>query len=299
MTFPSLGAANVKPGDVETNAVDRVVTVQGFGLRALASIRAFVADPSALTTRSWIGRLFGASPVSRASQMLYRDAAAELTVADSLSSLGREWSVVHGVTLSAEAVADPSRSRDEVSHVVAGPNGVFAITTVNAKGETVWVASSTFVHDGVRMPHLRDAEYNALRLSQQLYEVSGVRVEVVPVVVVANPRGLIINRAPRRVFVLTPTELVGWIRSHSTALAAKEFAAIGDAARALSARNAESFEPAEASLDRFRAVRKTVRAARRARIAWVTLALVSGWVLLVMVALFHEVWLYAPSGGAG
>lgn len=291
MTFPSLGAANVNSEDVEANAIDRDLTAPGFGLRALASIRRFVADPQALTTRSWIGRLFGASPVSRASQNLYREATAEFAVADSLSSLGREWSVVHGVTMSGDAATNSSRSRDEVSHVVAGPNGVFAVTTVNARGEMVWVASSTFVHDGVRMPHLRDAEYNALRLSQQLYEVSGVRVEVVPVVVVSNPRGLIINRAPRRVVVLTPSEVVGWFRSHSATLAEKEFTVIADAARALSARHGFSSEDAGASLTRFRAIRKSVGSARRARIAWVTLALVSAWVLLVAVVLFHGAWL--------
>ncbi|MBX3093914.1 MAG: NERD domain-containing protein [Cryobacterium sp.] len=291
MTFPSLGAANVKPGDVEAIAAAPELAAQGFGLRALGSIRRFVADPKSLMTRSWLGRLFGASPVARASQVLYRDAAAELAVADSVSSLGREWGVVHAIAVSADAAADSSRSRDDVSHVVAGPNGVFAVTTVNARGETVWVASSTFVHDGVRMPHLRDAEYNALRLSQQLYEVSGVRVEVVPVVVVANPRGLIINRAPRRVFVLAPGEVVGWVRSQPAALVEKEFTAITDAARALRARDAASSEAADASLDRFRAIRKSVGSARRARIAWVTLALVSGWALLVVVVLFHGAWL--------
>lgn len=291
MTFPSPGAENVRSEDVEENAVDRELTAQGSGLRAFASIRMFVADPKALKARSWIGRLFGRSPISRASETLYREAAAELVVADSVTALGGGWSVVHGIAMSGDATAQPSRSRDDVSHLVAGPKGVFAVTTVDARGETVWVASSTFVHDGVRMPHLRDAEYNALRLSQQLYEVSGVRVEVVPVVVVANPRGLIINRAPRRVLVLTPGEVGGWMRSHSSTLAVEEITVIVDAARVLSARSSISAEPAEASLSRFRAIRRRVGSARRARIVWLTLALVSGWVLLVVAALFYKAWI--------
>lgn len=291
MAGTSLGAANVTPGDTGESAVEHETTSPDFGLRAFASIRLFVADPAALRARSWFGRLFGVSPVSRESRTLYRDGAAELVVADSVSALGDEWSVVHGIPMSGDASSITPRSRDDVSHLVAGPNGVFAITTVNARGESVWVASSTFVHDGVRMSHLRDAEYNVLRISQQLYEASGVRVEVVPAVVIANPRGLIINRAPRRVFVLTPGEVATWIRSHPSMLAGDELVAIADAARALAAVDTGSSESTEQVLDRFRAVRRHVSAARQARITWVTLALVSAWVLLVVAVLLREGWL--------
>ena len=246
---------------------------------------------------SWIGRVIGVSPIIRNSAVLYRHAIAELVVADTLGSLGAGWAIVHEIGLGAGTSSRAAQARDSISHVAVGANGVFAVTTVNVGGEPVWVASSAFVQGGVRMHHLRDAEYNALRLSQRLFELSGVRVEIMPAVVVATPRDLIINRAPRRVSVLTPSELVGWVRSHSSSVATDQLSAVASAAVKLAAVEAEAAstrvrgsESIDEGFDRMRRVRKVVHAARRVRIAWVAAGLVGVWVTIVSVALYRSTW---------
>src|SRR5690606_8214436 len=147
--------------------------------------------------------------------------------------LGDGWHVVHGVNLCGDVGAGAEAPRDDVSHIVVSDRGVFAVTTVNPGGASVWVSANSFVHDGVRMAHLRDAEFNALRLSQKLYERSGLRVEVVPGVVVANPRRLIIDRRPLRVSVLRPREIRSWVESYPSTFSAEESDALAHAAGAL------------------------------------------------------------------
>src|SRR5690606_34508111 len=147
------------PSPLETKQAPR-----GTGVRAGASIRSFLADVSPTPAQSRIARLFGMSPLTKTSDSLYRAAVAELMVAEIVSSLGNEWHVIHGIEVG--DTDGKNERRDDVSHLLAGPEGVFAITTVNLSGEPVWVAASVFIQDGVRMPHVRDAEFNALRLSQ-------------------------------------------------------------------------------------------------------------------------------------
>lgn len=280
MTFHSPSASNVTE-----------MASSSSGVRTAAHILEFLADPARVRTASWIARFFGTSPIARESAALYRDAIAELAVADSVNSLGSGWRVIHDIDPGGDGSAHSSRVRDVISHLIVGANGVFAVTAVNVQGEPVWVASSGFVQGGVRMPHLRDAEYNALRLSQRLFELSGIRVEVIPAVVVATPRDLIINRPPRRVSVLTPSEVGAWVRSHSNTVGAEEAASIVGAARRLAANGDSAGESISDSFDRMRRVRTAVRSARRIRIAWVTAGLVGLWVVLVFVMMYRHAWL--------
>lgn len=248
-------------------------------VRAGSSIRWFLDRWAPLGSPSWLGRLFGVSPLPRESGRDYREADTEFAVAERVGSLGDEWHVVHGMSLCGDAAAEVGPTRDDVSHVVIGERGVFAITVVNPSGLPVWLSAHSFVHDGVRMAHLRDAEYNALRLSQQLYERCGLRVEVMPGVVVANPRRLIIDRPPLRVAVLRPNDIASWVNAQSTTLSALEVGLVARTAHALAYLIDGSTLTDVLSL--FGAIHERVRHARSRRVGWIALGLLAVWILLV------------------
>lgn len=277
MESPHTSDADTQPPEPVGGEIDP--SPRGTVVRAGSGIRLFLDRWPPGDSPGWIGRLFGASPLPRASSRDYREAATEFAIAELLRGLGSEWRLAHGLTLRADGAGSAAAPRDDVGHVMVGDRGVFALTVVNPSGLSVWVSGHSFVHDGVRMSHLRDAEFNALRLSQKLYEHCGLRVEVIPGVVVANPRRLIIDRPPLRVAVLRPNEIVPWVNGHSRTLSVHEADVVAEAARML-VQGADGSTLADL-LTRFRDIRTRVLNARRRRIGWIALALLAGWMLLV------------------
>lgn len=255
---------------------------RGAAVRAGSSMRLFLDRWIPLPTQSFLARLFGVSPLPRESGSDYREASAEFSVTTLVSNLGDGWHVVHGVNLCGDATAEVEAPRDDVSHIIVNDRGVFALTTVNPDGASVWVSANSFVHDGVRMAHLRDAEFNALRLSQKLYERSGLRVEVVPGVVVANPRRLIIDRRPLRVSVLRPRELGSWVESYPSTLSIEESDALAHAAGSLG--RAGGPTPLAEVVEQFSEVHARVLRASRRRVGWIAVALLAVWFVLVAVS---------------
>ena len=278
MSEPSAVADPDTPPPSDETVTTRV-TPYGAVVHAGSRMRRFLSVWDNVTMPGLVGRIFGASPLPRGSGALYRDAVSEFTVAQIVGGLGAEWQVVHGPTLGGDAGNGVDTPRDEVSHIVVGDRGVFAVTTVNPGGGPVWVSANSFVHDGARMAHLRDAEYNALRLSQRLFEHCGLRVEVVPGVVVANPRRLIVDRHPRRVALLRPSQLTSWVSSHPPIFTAEESRAIARAAGALV--RADDSLPLSEVLARFGEAHTRVVHAGSRRIGWLALVLLALWVALV------------------
>lgn len=257
--------------------------ILGPGVRAGSSMRRFLDDWAEAPPRHPAARFVGASGLTRSSARLYRAAVAEFTVAQLAHRLADGGHVVHGLGRSGgEKVDEPPR--DDVSHLVIGERGVFALTTVNPGGRSVWVSANSFVQDGVRMAHLRDAEFNALRLSQRLFERSGLRVEVVPAVIVADPRRLIIDRRPSRVALLRPREVERWIQSHPRILSSDETEQIARTAAAIASARSSDASSFDELLARFRDVHQHVERAARRRIGLVAVALLALWVGLVAVA---------------
>ncbi|HRP99282.1 MAG TPA: hypothetical protein PK781_02330 [Terrimesophilobacter sp.] len=254
----------------------------GAAVRAGSNMRRFLSRWLPMPPPSFLGRLFGVSPLPRESGRDYREANAEYSVATIAASLGDDWHVIHGVNPCGESGVGTTLPRDDVSHVLIGERGVFALTTVNPGGASVWVSANSFVHDGARMSHLRDAEFNALRLSQKLYERSGLRVEVVPGVVVANPRRLIVDRRPQRVSVLRPREIASWVQSHPPIISGEESDALAHAANTLG-RVGEN-PPLAQVLERFGDVHALVNRAERRRVAWIAVTLLAVWFVLVAVS---------------
>lgn len=254
---------------------DRDEAPRGGAVRAGQAVRRFLDQWAPVATPGFLGRLFGFSPLAPHSGPHYREAATEHRVAEIIGELGDGWWVAHGISMCGD---EAPASRDDISHVIIGDRGAFSLTVVNPEGRSAWVSGHAFVHAGVRMAHLRDAEFNALRLSQQLYEQCGVRAEVRPAVVVANPRRLIVDRPPPRVAVLRPRELTTWMRSHPVALSVEERAVLAGAAAALADGGESGFARL---LARFSELHHRVVQARHRRLWWLAAALTALWVGLV------------------
>jgi hypothetical protein len=228
----------------------------------------------------------------------YAGALAEVQFADAVAGLGPEWTVLDAVPL---GPLDPDSPGDAVAeHVLIGPPGVFSVAIRNHVGERVWVGERTFIADGTRFPHLSDAEHVADLVSARLAAAVAGPVAVTSCLVVAAPAELRFGGTGRRVDVVVPDEVAGWLGGLPRLLSPT----VLDTYRA-AARDPDTWsQPGdvefgacfrceksrcetcrrETTSDRaaFDAVRRDVLRARRLRLAWVLLGLVVSQVSLLL-----------------
>jgi len=155
--------------------------------------------------RSALARFFGVSPLAASDRALYRAALGELLVGDALDNLGPEWDVLHVVPVSG---VDP-----EIDHLVIGPAGVFTIRTRNFPGEEIWVAGTALLVGAEQVSDIVDARIEADRAGELLSAAAGQPIAVTPVVVLVNPKKLVIREKPARVEVLSSRYLANWLKS--------------------------------------------------------------------------------------
>lgn len=137
-----------------------------------ASIEKLVQLHRNTRTRSVLARVFGRSPLGSEAHAVYRDAQAQLVVGGLLGRLPPEWSVISSA---------PSRSGGtSIDHVVAGPAGVFTISSKLHTGDDVWVADSILVVDRSTLGHITDARVQALTVTG-LLEATAPLADSVPV----------------------------------------------------------------------------------------------------------------------
>ena len=74
-----------------------------------------------------------------------------------LDRLGGGWLVVHAVPV--------GKAGSDIDHLVIGPAGVFTINAKYHEGMKVWVASKRVLVNGQRTDHLRNAVFEASRVS--------------------------------------------------------------------------------------------------------------------------------------
>lgn len=230
---------------------------------------------------SAFGRFFGVDPLDRGAAAAYSGALAEVTVSDALAALGDEWTVVDSVAV---ASGEPP-----VDHLVIGPPGTFSIRVRNHALERVWVVGRTFVAGGIRVPHIRDAEHEADLIAERMSAAAGLLITVSPCLVVAAPDALTVRPGGRRVHVLLPGEVAGWLASLPRQLSPG----------ALEARRAVALEPAfwaptAARSDsgqvrlNFDLVRAQIVRSRRRRLGWVISGAILSQLLLIGAVLFAQ-----------
>ncbi|WP_394553198.1 nuclease-related domain-containing protein [Agromyces sp. MMS24-JH15] len=95
-----------------------------------------------------------------------------------LAHVGPEWLVLHSVPVGA--------GEADIDHVLVGPPGVVAITTLHRPGRSVRVCGRTSMVGGRRVPHLRTAVHEAKRAARLLTTAVGFPVEAIGVVAVVG-----------------------------------------------------------------------------------------------------------------
>ena len=139
-----------------------IATADDLRLRAPAS--AVIAEALRVQAdaapRSAAARFLGRTPLSPESRSWFLGAIGELEVGRVLDRLGDEWLVIHAVPVGAAG--------SDIDHVVVGPAGVFTINSKYHEGMKVWVGGKTLMVNGQRTDHLRNAGFEAKRVTKLL-----------------------------------------------------------------------------------------------------------------------------------
>lgn len=139
----------------------------------------------------------------------YAGAVGERRVAEILSRLGEEWTVLHSVPVGSEG--------SDIDHVLIGPAGVYTINTKHHANKDVWVAGRALRVSNHPQHHISNAAFEARRAAKLLTQASGLTVETAGMVVVVGARKLVIKAAPDgddvTVGVVRDSELLGALQS--------------------------------------------------------------------------------------
>jgi hypothetical protein len=221
--------------------------------------------------RSVLERAFGADPIVSRARTAYRGALGEVAVAAMLTELGPGWFVAHEVPVGVAGT--------NVHHVLIGPPGVFTICLHNHTGCEVWVRSQGFTAGLQNHSHIRDAECAADRASMLLSDAVGFPVNVIPCVIVLDSRSLTIAKPPRRVALLTPRQLSGWLSQLPPVLSPHEVALLGMYSEERSTWREQPCGQVDVRglVHQFRQLQEAVTTARRRRVLWTTSGIVLAW----------------------
>lgn len=217
--------------------------------------RQLVAPP-----RTTVQRLFGSCPLSDDARPWYLGAVGEIAVGSILERLPEGWSARHALPVGAK--------ESDIDHVVVGPGGVFTINTKHHAGKNIWVAGRTMLVDGQSQQYIRNAEGESARLARLLGERMPHHVPVHPLIVLVDPKRIMVKAQPERVRVLNSHEIRRWLKRQpetlNPAAVADLLAVIDDP---MTWRATDVGDPAEARRQ-FAELHDRVRAASRRRRLW-------------------------------
>ena len=227
-----------------------------------AVMEKLLADRQGLPPRSFLGRVFGADPLTPDNYPWYKGALGEMAVGQILERLGAEWTVLHAVPVGTGA--------SDIDHVLIGPTGVFTLNTKNHAGQSVWVAGRTLMVSGKKQRHLYNASYEAARAAKLLNRGLNAKVVVTGVVVVVSPKSMTVRERPSDVVVVTDRQLLRWLGDRPNVLTPGQIAAI--TAAAIHPETWHRSPPAvvdpEFLQHEFTRLRSLVDSARRRRAGW-------------------------------
>ncbi len=196
--------------------------------------------------------LFGQDPILPDARSWYRGAIGEIQVAKTLGSLGAGWTVLYSLD-----------SAQEASDLVIGPAGAFTVATRNHSRQRVWVGEDQLLVNGHRTHHIRDARYEARRLSHLLGIV------VTPIIAVVDPATLIINERADGVEVLASSQLAGYLARRKPRLTDATVASLVERAGLDGTWSADVIDETLVHEARFARLKREVDRAWRRRAGWV------------------------------
>lgn len=228
-----------------------------------------LADCEALPPRSFLGRVFGADPLTPDIYPWYKGALGEIAVGQILKRLGPDWTVLHAVPVGA--------GTSDIDHVLIGPPGVFTLNTKNHAGQSVWVAGRTLMVSGKKQRHLYNASHEAARAAKLLAREVNATVAVTGVVVIVAPKSMTVRERPSDVAVVTDGQLLRWLSDRPNVLAPRQVSALTAAALRPGTwhRNPPAVVDPAVLQHEFTTLRSLVDSARRRRAGWL-LALLLG-----------------------
>lgn len=166
-------------------------------------IEELLHEQSTLPPRSSVARLFGRCPLGADSVSWYRGAQGEIAVGEILAQLPPEWTVFHAL---------PIGTKDaDIDHLIIGPGGIFTVNTKHHGGKNVWVAGRTFMVSGHKQPHIRNAKFEAQRVTSLVWERMPLLAPAIPLIVLVNPKKLTIRDQPDPVRVMDARHLRRWL----------------------------------------------------------------------------------------
>jgi hypothetical protein len=228
-------------------------------LPAQALLEQVLLRQAAARPRTRLERLLGRDPIEPEARPWYAGATGERSVAARLSTLPPGWSVLHSVPV--------GRNGADIDHLIAGPGGVFTVTTKHHIDASVWVAGRTVLVAGSSKPIVQKAEAEARRIDRIVSGVLADPPAVRPIIAVVGAKHVAVRRAPRFVTVLRAEHLRRFLRSQPQRLTPIEVARVArvfeDPATWL-----PTVEAGPELLLAFSGLTREVRGAARVRFAW-------------------------------
>ena len=163
---------------------------------------------------SRVGRFFGRDVLTTALRPLFVELRGELAIADALEALDSDWTVFHAVQLASRESA--------IDHLIIGPGGVFALTVAHHSDQSVRVADGDFEVAGSRHNHIRNSEFEVGCVERLLGAALGETVTATGLVVVVDPRSVVVSDAPRDVTVVSSKDLMHWLQHRPLILSAAD-----------------------------------------------------------------------------
>jgi hypothetical protein len=173
---------------------------------------------AAARPRTRAERLLGRDPIEPEARPWYTGATGERAVAARLSTLPPGWSVLHSLPV--------GRNGADIDHLIAGPGGIFTVTTKHHVDASVWVAGRTVLVTGTSTPILQKAEAEARRIDRVVAGVLADPPAVRPIIAVVGAKRVAVRRAPRFVTVLRAEHLRRFLRSQPQRLTPIEVARV-------------------------------------------------------------------------
>ncbi len=237
-----------------------------FGTVAAASVMAeCLRVQTDVPPRGAVARTFGRSPLSDDSRPWYVGALGELDVASRLDALGDDWTVLHSVPIGTRG--------SDIDHVVVGAAGVFTINTKFHEGARIWVGSRRLLVNGQPKDHLRNTRYEATRTQKLLSAAARTEVPVTGVIAIVGAKQITIRERPSDVAVLDAAQLSRWLKKQKPRLDQVQTVALSALVRDAATWTSESQH--QPDISGFDALHREVVGAKRVRMIWIGVVLVS------------------------
>ncbi|TFC44681.1 NERD domain-containing protein [Cryobacterium sp. TMT1-21] len=242
---------------------------------ARSVIEELLRQQSTTPARNGFSRLFGYSPLGDDSVSWYLGAKGELEVGGILATLPPDWTAFHALPIGKKGA--------DIDHLVIGPGGLFTLNTKNHSGKGVWVAGRTLMVSGHRVPHIRNAEHEADRVTKLLRERMPRLAAAQPVIALVNPKSLTVKSTPERVKVVTAPGLRRWLITQPVSMGPAELANLAAIIDDPATWPTPVFPPTEHPFAQFAVLDAEVRQARVRRTLWKLLGAVVAAAVAVSV----------------